>query len=128
VRGASHWFEGATAPPAALTAATARALELLRDEPELRQRLASNVRLLKDGLRAIGFDVDDTPVPIICLVVGDAANMRRIQTELMRRGIAVAYIAAYAGLGAGGGLRIAVFATHAEAMIRRLLDELRAVA
>ena len=73
----------------------------------------------------MGFDVDDTPVPIICLVVGDAGNMRRIQQELMRRGIAVAYIASYSGLSAAGGLRIAVFATHTEDVIQRFLDELR---
>jgi len=125
VRSPTHWYDGATAPPAPVTAASARALELVQSDPDLRARLRSNVRRLKDGLRAIGFDVDDTPVPIICLVVGDAGNMRRIQQELMRRGIAVAYIASYSGLSAAGGLRIAVFATHTEDMIQRFLDELR---
>ena len=70
VRKASHWYDGATSPPAPVTAAAARALELIQADPDLRARLWSNVRLLKDGLRAMGFDVDDTPVPIICLVVG----------------------------------------------------------
>jgi glycine C-acetyltransferase/8-amino-7-oxononanoate synthase len=51
--------------------------------------------------------------------------MQRIQRELMQRGIAVAYMAAYCGLGPEGGLRIAVFATHTEPMIQQLLDELR---
>ena len=125
MRQASHWYDGATAPPAPVTAASARAIELIQADPDLRARLWSNVRRLKDGLRAMGFDVDDTPVPIICLVVGDAENMRRIQRELMHRGIAVAYMAAYSGLGAAGGLRIAVFATHTEEMIRHFLDELR---
>ena len=75
----------------------------------------------------MGFDVDDTPVPIICLVAGTAENMQRIQRELMERGIAIAYMAAYSGLGPEGGLRIAVFATHTEAMIQQFLDELRRV-
>jgi 7-keto-8-aminopelargonate synthetase-like enzyme len=127
VRSASHWYDGASAPPAPVAAASARALEMIQADPDLRQRLWANVRRLKDGLRAMGFDVDDTPVPIICLVLGDAANMRRIQQELMRRGIAVAYMAAYSGLPAAGGLRIAVFATHTEEMIQRFLDELRQV-
>lgn len=125
VRKASHWYDGATSPPAPVTAASARALEMIQSDPELRGRLWSNVRLMKDGLRAMGFDVDDTPVPIICLIAGDAENMQRIQRELMGRGIAVAYIAAYSGLSVTGGIRIAVFATHTEAMIRQLLDELR---
>ena len=126
-RRASHWYDGASAPPAAVTAASARALELIQADPGLRPRLWSNVRRLKDGLRAMGFDTDDTPVPIICLVAGDADNMRRIQQELKLRGIAVAYMAAYSGLSAAGGLRIAVFATHTEEMIQRFLDELRQV-
>jgi 7-keto-8-aminopelargonate synthetase-like enzyme len=128
LHGASHWYDGASAPPAPVAAASARALELILANPDLRTRLWANVRRLKDGLRAIGFDVEDTPVPIICLVIGDAANMRRIQRELMRRGIAVAHMAAYSGLGPAGGLRIAVFATHTEEMIQRFLDELRQLA
>ncbi len=127
VRRASHWYDGASAPPAPVAAASARALELIQADADLRPRLWSNVRRLKDGLRAMGFDVDDTPVPIICLVAGDADNMRRIQQELKSRGIAVAYMAAYSGLSAAGGLRIAVFATHTEEMIQRFLDELRLV-
>jgi 8-amino-7-oxononanoate synthase len=121
----SPYFGGASAPPAPVAAATARAIELLLADPGLRTRLRSNVRLLKDGLRRLGLDVDDTPAPIIGLVLGDAENMRRIQRELMARGVAVAYLAAYSGLGPEGALRIAVFATHTETMIQQLLDELR---
>ena len=39
VRRASHWYDGATAPPAPVTAASARALELLQADPDLRTRL-----------------------------------------------------------------------------------------
>jgi 8-amino-7-oxononanoate synthase len=123
----SPYFGGASPPPPPIAAATARALELVMAEPELRTRLWSNVRLLKDGLRGMGFDVDQTPVPIVCLTLGMAENMRRIQQEFMARGIAIAYMAAYSGLGVEGGLRIAVFATHTEEMIGRLLDELKRV-
>ena len=117
VKKASHWYDGASAPMAAAAAATARAIELLVADPGLRTRLASNAHLLKDGLRHLGFEVDQTPVPIICLVTGTAEKMQRMQQELMARGIAVAYMPAYAGLGPEGGLRIAVFATHTEEMI-----------
>ena len=121
----SPYFGGASAPPAPIAAATARAIELVMADPGLRTRLWSNVRFLKDGLGHMGFDVDPTPVPIICLTIGTAENMQRIQRELMARGIAVAYMAAYSGLGTEGGLRIAVFATHTESMIQQLLDEMR---
>ncbi|MBU4398593.1 MAG: pyridoxal phosphate-dependent aminotransferase family protein, partial [Planctomycetes bacterium] len=125
VKRSSHWFDGASAPVAAAAAATAKAIELLMADPQRRTRLWSNVRKIKAGLRGLGLDVDDSPVPIICLTLGDADNMRRIQCELMQRGIAAAYLPTYSGLGTEGGLRIAVFATHTEAMIERLIDELR---
>ena len=123
----SPYFGGASPPPAPVAAATARAIELVLAEPERRTRLWSNVRFLKDGIRRLGFDVDDTPVPIVCLTIGAAENMQRIQERLMSRGIAIAYMPTYSGLGPAGALRIAVFATHTEEMIRQLLDELERV-
>lgn len=120
----SPYYAGASAPPVPVAAATARALELMMAGPELRTRLWENARLLKDGLRGLGLPADDTPVPIVCLALGDAANMQRIQAALRQRGIVVAYMAAYSGLGPQGALRLAVFATHTEEMIGRLIDEL----
>jgi 8-amino-7-oxononanoate synthase len=125
VKAASHWYDGASAPMVAAAAASAKAIEIIQTAPDLRTRLRTNVRQLKDGLRSVGLDVDDTPVPIVCLVLGNGDNMRRIQGELMRQGIAIAYLPAYSGLGEGGGLRIAVFANHTSAMIEQLLDRLR---
>lgn len=120
----SPYFGGASAPPPPIAAATARAIELVMADPSLRTRLWSNARLLKAGLRRLGFEADDTPTPVVCLTIGTADNMQRIQRELLARRIAIAYMAAYSGLGPEGGLRIAVFATHGEAMIEELLGEL----
>ena len=108
-----------------MAAATARALELIAAEPDLRTRLWKNVDRLKQGLRGLGLPVDETPVPIVCLTLGDADAMQHVQSELMRRGVVIAYMPTYAGLGPQGALRLAVFATHTEAMIGQLLDELQ---
>jgi len=125
LKASSTYHNGASAPPVPIAAATARALQMMIDEPQMRQRLWRNVAAVKNGLRGLGLAVDDTPVPIVCLVVGDAANMRRIHGELMQREIIVPYLAAYSGIGVEGALRLAVFATHTDKMIARLLDELR---
>ena len=125
VKATSHWYEGASPLPAMVAAASARALELVLADPGLRERLAGNVRALKSGLRGLGLDVDQTPVPIICLSLGTADNMRRIQAALQEQGILVAYMPAYAGLGSQGALRLAVFATHTAEMIETLCDHLR---
>ena len=120
----SHFYNGASQPAAPVAAGSAKALEIVSAHPELRARLAANVRRAKDGLRRLGLSVDETPVPIIPLVIGDGANMDRIQQALMAKGIAIAYAKAYAGTGPQGLLRIALFATHTEEMIDRLVEAL----
>ncbi len=125
VKTTSHYYSGASAPPVPVAAATARGLELIAADPGMRSRLWENVHAVKSGLGRMGLHADDTPVPIICLTIGQADNMQRIQRELMKRGIVIAYMAAYSGLGPEGALRLAVFATHTEEMIGRLHDELQ---
>jgi 7-keto-8-aminopelargonate synthetase-like enzyme len=88
-------------------------------------QLAKNVRKVKDGLRRLGLETDETPVPIVCLHLGTAEKMQRIEQALAGRGIIVPYMAAYAGLPPGGAMRLAVFATHTDPMIERLIDTLR---
>jgi len=125
VRQTSHYYEGAGAPMSAAAGATAKALEIVLREPELRRRLEKNARRLRDGLRTLGLEVEDWPTPIIGLSIGSGENMRRIHDELRRAGIIVPYFAAYSGSGPAGRLRIAVFATHTEEMLDRLVAELK---
>jgi 7-keto-8-aminopelargonate synthetase-like enzyme len=124
LKASSHFFNGASQPAVPVAAASAKALEIVTAHPQLRQQLAANARRAKAGLRRMGLKVDDTPVPIIPLVIGSGPNMDRIQQCLMAQGIAIAYAKAYAGTGPEGLLRIAIFATHTPEMIDRLLDEL----
>ncbi len=127
VRQTSHYYEGASAPMSAAAGATAKALEIVLRQPQLRHRLDQNVRRLRGGLRELGLAVDDWPTPIIGLSIGNGENMRRIHDKLRQAGIIVPYFAAYSGAGPAGRLRIAVFATHTEEMLDRLLAELRKV-
>jgi 7-keto-8-aminopelargonate synthetase-like enzyme len=128
LKAASHYYDGASAVPVPAAAGTARALELIQADPGLRTRLWENVAAVKQGLRRLGLAADDTPVPIVCLTMGTAEDMQRVQQELMRRGIVVAYADRYSGVGPTGALRLAIFATHTQAMIAQLLDTLGAVA
>ncbi len=118
------YFAGASAPPIAVAAATARALQIVQDEPQRRAQLQANVRAVRDGLIKLGLPADDVPVPIFCLPVGDAQNMQRLHQQLKEHGILVPYLPAYSGLGQHGALRLAVFATHTADMIAQLLDDL----
>jgi 7-keto-8-aminopelargonate synthetase-like enzyme len=124
IRNTSHYYEGASAMPVPVAAATAKALDIVLTQPELRARLHENVRALKAGFGRLGLQTNDTPVPIISLGIGDAANMQRIQRELAEREILIAYRATYSGLGPEGAIRIAVLATHTNQQIDHLLDEM----
>lgn len=121
----SPWFAGSTPLPAPVAAATAAALRIAREEPELRRRLAHNVKTLRRDLLALGLPVEDLPTPIIPVVLRDGAAMQRLHDALRADGILVPYLPRYAGLGAQGALRIAVLATHEPRHLQQLLDALR---
>jgi 7-keto-8-aminopelargonate synthetase-like enzyme len=123
-RSSSHYFDGASAPPAPVAGATAKALELVIRQPQLRTRLRENVIHLRRGLRDLGLSADDSPSPVIGLTVGDSRNMQRVHRELKNQGILVPYFATYSGTGKEGLLRIAVCAPHTIAMLDRLIGEL----
>jgi 7-keto-8-aminopelargonate synthetase-like enzyme len=125
IRADSPWFAGSTPVPTPVAAATAAALRIVRQEPQLRSRLAGNVRTVREGLRALGLAVEDRPTPIIPLVLSDGAAMKRLHEALREDGVLAPYISRYAGLGAQGALRIAVFATHQAKHIQLLLDALK---
>ncbi len=52
------------AMPAVFAAATLEALRIAAAEPERRERLWRNARMLQDGLRRAGFDIGSTQAPI----------------------------------------------------------------
>jgi len=123
---------GASPPPLPAAAATAQAIELAMDDDTLRQRLWANVARARAGLRALGWPLADTPVPILCLGArrqlgvgwGPPEDLASIKEELFARDICVAHVTSYTSTPAGGALRIAIFATHSEEQIDRLIAEI----
>ena len=126
-RKSSHYFDGASAPASAEAGATAKALELVMRQPELRLRLRDSVRRVQSRLREMGVAVPDGGAANFGVSIGDADNMRRIHEELKARGILLPHVAAYSGVPPGGVLRFAIFATHTTEQLDRLLAELRRV-
>ncbi|MDR0704452.1 MAG: pyridoxal phosphate-dependent aminotransferase family protein [Planctomycetaceae bacterium] len=122
----SSVFFGASAPASPVAAATAKALSIITQN-SIRRKLRENIALLKNGLRNLGLEINDAPVPIIILTLGSSGNMRRIQKELSQKGILISYLPRYAGLGSTGALRIAVFTTHTAEMIAELIDTLKKI-
>lgn len=130
--GEKHWIEsleqnssicvGASPPPLVIAAASARALEIARAEPGLRTRLWQNVRHARDGLRSLGWELDDIPSPILCLPAQKEISLERIRSGLFAERIAVTLARSYTSTPPGGALRIAIFATHTPEQINRLVE------
>ena len=117
-------YGGATSPPTPIAAGSIRGIELVQRHPEWREKLWRNVARVKKGMRELGFDVGDTPVPIVTWTLPSANEMKRVQKKLLARGVAVAYLK-YAGAPEGGVLRASIFSAHTGAQIDKLLEELK---
>jgi 7-keto-8-aminopelargonate synthetase-like enzyme len=123
---AGHVANGANASVSAAAAAAAKGLDLMMARPELRRQLWRNSRHLKSGLRAMGFDQDDTPVPAAAWALKTGEDMDRVHAALMERGIAIQRTH-YVGAGPNGLLRAVVFADHTPEQIDRMLEELKSL-
>jgi 8-amino-7-oxononanoate synthase len=119
---ASGILAGASPPPLVVAAASTRALALARATPGLRQQLSENVARARTGLRALGWALEDTPVPILCLERRPGVRLERIRDGLYAQGIAVTLVHGYTSTPPGGALRIAIFATHTAGQIDRLVE------
>jgi glycine C-acetyltransferase/8-amino-7-oxononanoate synthase len=124
IRANAPAFVAASPPPLPAAAASAAALDLSRSTPELRARLRSNVALARQRLRRLGWQLDDTPVPILCLAARPGVDLARVQAELFARDICVAHVTSYSSTPVGGALRIAIFASHTAEQIERLSAEM----
>ena len=117
----------ASLPPTPAAAAAAKSLALLEEDPSMRQTLWDMVAYAKTKMAGLGFDVDDSPVPIICLKGTKGCDFARLESELLERGVAVYYVpgGSYSSVPREGAIRIAVFANHTRDQIDRLTAELQ---
>lgn len=123
-------MRGASMPPPAAAAAGLAALRMLKADPAIRERLIRNVKQIRDGLRGLGYDLADTPVPIVTLR-DKGPDYEAIGTALAERDIMVKPMAP------GGysdapkdrpSMRIAVFSEHTPQQIDRLIAALAELA
>lgn len=114
-------LRGASPAPPGLAAAAAASLRILQSSPEMRSHLIRNVKHMRGGLRKLGFDIADTPVPIVS--VAGRVDLERLRDRLAERDIIVKLQApgGYSDAPDVATLRLAVFSEHSPAQIDRLL-------
>lgn len=119
----SRVYVGSSPPPLPIAAAARQALAIA-SEGSLRQRLWENVAFARAGMRRLGWALEDTPVPILCLGAHPGMDLGRVKEALLARDICVAHVTSYSSAPPGGALRIAIFASHTREQLERLLSEL----
>ena len=98
-------------PPATLAAASA-ALDVIRSTPELRQRLSSNVLLLKNALLEKRFQLLPSETQILPLILGAADVASRFAEALLSHGVYVPAIRPPTVPEGTSRLRLSVIASH----------------
>lgn len=123
---ASRQFAASTPLPLPLAAAALAALRLIGTRPSLRQRLAENVRSVKIPLQTAGFDLPNTPAPIVSVLAARPPDSARLTTALLRRGIYPSFIR-YPGGPDHGYFRFTLSSQHQPPHIEALVSALLSV-
>jgi 8-amino-7-oxononanoate synthase len=70
-------------------ASVSAAVRVVREHPELRDRLWANVHLLRKGLQEIGYVIGDSASPIVPILIGDERRTVALWQELLTAGLYV---------------------------------------
>jgi glycine C-acetyltransferase len=86
-RSRPYLFSNTLAPP--IAAGSIKALDLLLQSTELRDRLEQNTRLFRDGMSRSGFQILPGEHPIVPIMLGDAALAARMADAMLAKGVYV---------------------------------------
>jgi len=116
---AARSFVFSTAPPPPAVAGALAALTLLEAEPRRVEKLACNVRVLREALAEEGFALgEEDRTPILPLVLGDPKATMRACELALERGVFAQGIRPPTVPAGGSRLRLAVMATHGKGELR----------
>lgn len=85
-------YVGSTPPPMPIVGACLAGIEIVRSEPERRQRMMENAGKMRAVLAELGLEaVSDERTPIVTIAFGDAGQAHKAAECLNRKGLAVRY-------------------------------------
>ena len=115
----SRMFAGATPLPPPLAGAALAALRILKREPQRRQRLFANLSYLRARLRAAGWEITETPGPIVRLPQMNSAAANHLKKHLLAARIYPPFVK-YGKASAAGVFRFVISSEHSERQLNRL--------
>ncbi len=86
-RSRPYLFSNSVAPP--IAAASLRAIELLMESTQLRDKLERNTRFFRQEITKVGYDVLPGEHPIVPIMLYDAALASRTADAMLRKGVYV---------------------------------------
>jgi len=118
-------FSASISPPN--TAAALEALRILKEEPERREWLWRNTKILHDGFKSLGFDIGTSQTPVIPVYVGDVLKVFQMCMMLHQEGIFVNPVVP-PGVPPGRSLiRVSCMATHTPGQMHFALEKFEKV-
>ena len=111
-----------TAMPPAVAAAARCALNIIKSEPERRERVLSLANKMRDGLKKAGFDTLESATPIIPVMMRKASQAVEMSRKLLERGIFVSAIRPPTVPAHTARLRVTVTAAHTDEDIDACLE------
>jgi len=108
--------------PPALVASVSEALDIIDEEPQLREQLWRNTHKMLNGYRALGFDTGDSETPIIPILIKDSLKVYQMCRRLFENGVFVNPVVNPAVPPGRELLRTSCMATHTEEQLDRVLN------
>jgi glycine C-acetyltransferase len=124
-RSRPYLFSNALPPPICMAAL--KALELVTQSSDLRDRLHANARWLRGALEGAGFSLKPGTHPILPVMLGDAALASRLADKLLERGIYVIGFSYPVVPHGQARIRIQVSAAHTQEQLERAAQAFREV-
>jgi 8-amino-7-oxononanoate synthase len=117
----------ASMPPAAV-ATVLKALEIIKTEPERRERLWKNTHKMMEGFRSLGFDIGPTETPIVPILVGPMEKTFLFWRALFDAGIFTNPVVPPAVPEGSCRLRTSYMATHTDDQLDFVLEQVERLA
>ena len=113
------------APSPMVTSAASAAIEVLRSEPERRERLWENSRYMHSELVRLGFHTSAEVSPIIPVIIGSMQGLQQMTLELHENNICVNSVPYPAVPHGSERLRISLTANHTREQLARAVEAIR---
>ena len=111
--------------PATIACSADKAIEILMREPERVAKLRANTAAAREGIRAVGFEVLESPTAICPIIVHDTAKAIAMSARLLELGVFVIGFGYPVVPEGEARLRCQISAAHEKAHLDTFIEQLK---